>query len=259
MFNKQAQSMLLQSHHPILLCFLFYVLLFLIICFFCFFFLSLPFLLVMSHTSHLQERSPTSIGLLFAILFKYMSLKSEVWSLKYLCTKARGTSLWPKLQLWHQSVSASMVNPTAFLPLHTSQCTSGDDAHLRHRSQARTGRYVLPASAGFVATSTRCTRSVYSYVTVRGWRLWRRNVLNLSSPTLHVGEIPFLLSHATFPSFPYTCLLDSSRARPAQSENIAIDNPIDSGRMDKDAVTIVRFAFSTQVISFRYILPFPNR
>ena len=48
--------------------------------------------------------------------------------LRYFCTKARGTSLWPKLQLWNQSVSASVVNPTAFLPLHTSQCTSGDDA-----------------------------------------------------------------------------------------------------------------------------------
>ena len=67
---------------------------------------------------------------------------------------------------------------------------------------------------------------------------------------LHVREIPFLVSHATFLPFPYTYRLDSSRARPAQSENIAIDNPIDSGRMDKDAVTIVRFAFSTQVISF---------
>ena len=121
--------------------------------------------------------------------------------------------------------------------------------HLRHRSPARTGRYVLPASAGFVATSTGCTRTVFSYVTVRGWCLWRRNVFNLSSPTLHVREIPFLISHATFLPFPYTYRLDSSRARPAQSENIAIDNPIDWGRMDKDA--IVLSAFSTQVISFR--------
>ena len=65
------------------------------------------------------------------------------------------------------------------------------------------------------------------------------------------NPIWFLVSHATFPPFPCTYQPDSSRARPAQSENIAIDNPIDSGRMDKDAVTIVRFAFSTQVISFR--------
>ena len=45
------------------------------------FFFALPFLLVMPRTSHLQERSPTSIALLHvsAILFKYMSLKSEVW------------------------------------------------------------------------------------------------------------------------------------------------------------------------------------
>ena len=72
MFNKQAQSMLLRSFsNPILkykpsttlLCFLF--------CssfldfFLYFFFPSLPFLLVMPHTSHPQERSPTSIGLLF--------------------------------------------------------------------------------------------------------------------------------------------------------------------------------------------------
>ena len=76
-------------------------------------------------------------------------------------------------------------------------------------------------------TSTRCTRSVFSYLTVRGWCLWRRNVFNLSSPALHIREIPFLVSHATFLPFPYTCRLDSSRARPAQSKNIAIDNPID--------------------------------
>ena len=30
-------------------------------------------------------------------------------SFDILSTKARGTSLWPKLQLWHQSVSASVV------------------------------------------------------------------------------------------------------------------------------------------------------
>ena len=71
-----------------------------------------------------------------------------------------------------------------------------------------------------MATSTRCTRSVFSYVTVRGWRLWRRNVFNLSSPTLNVRGIPFLVSHATFLlPFPYTYRLDSSRARPAQSKS----------------------------------------
>ena len=173
--------------------------------------------------------------------------------LRYLCTKAQGTSLWPKLQLWHQSVSASVVNPTAFLPLYTSQCTSGDDACAFATQIPSTNRSLRFTGVGRLcgATSTRCTRFVLSYVTVRGWRLWRRNVLNLSSPILHVREISFLVSHATCPPFPYTYLLDSWRARPAQSENIAIDNPIDSGRMDKDAVTIVRFAFSTQVISFR--------
>ena len=73
MFNKQAQSMLLRSfsnpilkYKPstILLCFLFCSS-FLDFFFISFLFLSLPFLLVMPHTSHLQERSPTSIGLLF--------------------------------------------------------------------------------------------------------------------------------------------------------------------------------------------------
>ena len=37
--------------------------------------------------------------------------------------------------------------------------------------------------------------------------------------TSHVREIPFLVSHATFLPFPYTYRLDSSRARPAQSEH----------------------------------------
>ena len=71
LFSKQAQYMLLRSFsNPILkykpstvlLCFLFF---FFLDFFFCFFFFFLPFLLVMSHTSHLQERSPTGIGLLF--------------------------------------------------------------------------------------------------------------------------------------------------------------------------------------------------
>ena len=38
-----------------------------------------------------------------------------------------------------------------------------------------------------------------------------------------------------------------------------IDNPIDQGRMDKDAVTIVGSAFSTPKIVPIYILPFPNK
>ena len=174
--------------------------------------------------------------------------------------KSTGNFVVVKLQLWHHSVSAAEVNPTAFdsCPIILLSVRL-ETTHLRHRSQARTGRDVLPASAGFVATSTRCTRSVFSYVTVRWWCLWRRNVFNLSSPTLHVREIPFLVSHMTFLPFPYTYRLDSSRARPAQSENIAIDNPIDQGRMVNYAVTIVRSAFSTKVISFRSILPFPNR
>ena len=64
----------------ILLCFLFCSS-FLDYFFFCFFFLSLPFLLVMSHTSHLQERSPTGIGLLFlqsGLNICLCSLKSKV-------------------------------------------------------------------------------------------------------------------------------------------------------------------------------------
>ena len=74
MFNKQAQSMLLRSfsnpilkYKPstILLCFLFCSSFLDFFSLSLFLFLSLPFLLVMPHTSHLQERSPTSIGLLF--------------------------------------------------------------------------------------------------------------------------------------------------------------------------------------------------
>ena len=41
------------------------------------------------------------------------------------------------------------------------------------------------------------------------------------------------------------------RVYTAQGKNIAIKNPIDWGRMDKDAFTIVLFVFSTQVIPFR--------
>ena len=131
--------------------------------------------------------------------------------------KSTGNFVVVKLQLWHHSVSAAVVNPTAFLPIILlSVCL--ETTHLRHSSLARSGRDVLTASAGFVATRTRCTRSVFLYVTVRGWCLWPWNVFNLSSPTLHVREIPFLVSHATFLlPFPYTYRLDSSRARPAQS------------------------------------------
>ena len=62
----------------ILLCFLFCSSFLDYFFFYCFFFLSLPFLLVMSHTSHLQERSPTSIGLLFL----QSCLNICLWSLK---------------------------------------------------------------------------------------------------------------------------------------------------------------------------------
>ena len=81
MFSKPAQSMHLRSfsHHILkykpsttLLCLFFSssFCFFLLFVFFCLYFLlslffSLPVLLVMPHTSHLQERSPTSIGLLF--------------------------------------------------------------------------------------------------------------------------------------------------------------------------------------------------
>ena len=70
--------------------------------------------------------------------------------LRYLCTKARGTSLWPKLQLWHQSVSASVVNPTAFLPLHTSQCTSGDDACAFAKQIPSTNRSIRFTGVGWL-------------------------------------------------------------------------------------------------------------
>ena len=89
MFNKQAQSMLLRSFsNPILkytpsttlVCFLFFFVLFFLI-FSSFLFSSLLFLLVMPHTSHLLERSPTSIGLLFlqsCLNICLLSLKYEV-------------------------------------------------------------------------------------------------------------------------------------------------------------------------------------
>ena len=84
LFNKQAQSMRLRSFSnpilkdkpsTILLCFLFSSFL---DSFLYFFFLSLPFLLVIPHASHLQERSPTSIGLLFLP----SCLNICLWSLK---------------------------------------------------------------------------------------------------------------------------------------------------------------------------------
>ena len=128
-----------------------------------------------------------------------------------------------KLQLWQHYVSAAVANPTAFRSCshHTSQCTSGDDAFATQIPCST----LINQSWRFTGVGRLCgnqwTRSVFSYVTVRGWCLWRRNVFNLSSPTLHVREIPFPVFHATFPPFPYTCRLDSSRARPARSENIA--------------------------------------
>ena len=152
--------------------------------------------------------------------------------------KSTGSFIVVKLQLWHYaySVSAAVVNPTAFLPHHTSQCTSGDDAFATQsdpqhepvvtfyrRRPLRRPALWQPAP-GVPAWPGLCSRI---FNTVRRWCFWRRNVFNLTSPTFHVREIPFLVSHATFLPFRYTYRLDSSRARPAQSENIAIANPID--------------------------------
>ena len=144
-----------------------------------------------------------------------------------------------------------MVNPTAFLPLHTSQFTSGDDTCAFATQIPSTNRLLRFTGVGLCGNQHQVD---HVCVLVR----YRKRVTPLTAKCLQLvltdtscREIPFLFSHATFPPFPYTYQLDSSRARPAQSENIAIDNRIDSGRMDKDAVTIVRFAFSTQVISFR--------
>ena len=115
-------------------------------------------------------------------------------------------------------MSAAVINPTAFLPHHTSHCTSEDDAFpiLSYRSLARTGRYVLGTSTTGVSSVATSTRSVKSHF----WFLARR----FYHSRTRIGSI-------------------SSRARPAQSENIAINNPIDWGHTDKDAVTMVRSAF----------------
>ena len=79
-----------------------------------------------------------------------------------------------KLQLWHHSVSAAVINPTAFLPHYTSHCTSEDDTFpiLSYRSLARTGRYVLGTSitgVGSVATSTRYQVAECVLVCYRKW------------------------------------------------------------------------------------------
>ena len=58
------------------------VFLFFVLLFFAFFFFSLPLLLAMPHTSHLQERSPKSIALLF------LQYVSEVWIMMH-------TACWP--------------------------------------------------------------------------------------------------------------------------------------------------------------------
>ena len=156
--------------------------------------------------------------------------------LRYLCTKARGTSLWPKFQLWHQSVSASVVNPTAFLSLHTSQCASGDDTCSFATQIPSTNRSLRFTGVGRLCGNQHQVHQVC--VLVR----YRKRVTPLTAkclqPVLTDTSCPwnpissFSRDVSTIPISNYQ--LDSSRARPAQSENIAIDNPIDSGRMDKE-------------------------
>ena len=127
MFNKQAHSILLRSFSnpilkyktsTILLCFLFcssYLDYFFLLFLFPFSSFSASSL-VMSHTSHLQERSPTSIGLLFLQSCLYIclwSLKSKIWPRKRLgqptpkrCHKKEVSWWmcrivhWVKTQLW---------------------------------------------------------------------------------------------------------------------------------------------------------------
>ena len=93
--------------------------------------------------------------------------------------KSTGNFVVVKLQLWHHSVSAAVVNPTAFLPHHTSQCTSGDDAFATQIPWHEPVVTFYRRRPAFMATSTRCTRSVFSYLTVRGWCFWRRICLQL--------------------------------------------------------------------------------
>ena len=109
-------------------------------------------------------------------------------------------------------MSAAVVNPTltAFLPHHTSQsrCTSGDDAFATqipstNRSLRFTGVGRLCGNKHQVHQDCVlvCYRKRVMPLTAK---CLQRNVFNLSSPTLHVREIPFLVSHATFLPFPYT-------------------------------------------------------
>ena len=140
--------------------------------------------------------------------------------------KSTENSVVVKLQLWHHSVSAAVVNPTAFLPHHTSQCTSGDYAFATQiPSMNRSWRFT---GVGLLCGKQHQVHQVCVLVPYRKRvMLLTVKCLQLASPTLHVREIPFLVSHATFLPFPYMYRLDSSRAHPAQSENIAIANPID--------------------------------
>ena len=118
--------------------------------------------------------------------------------------KARRTSLWSSFNLDTMVCLQRWKNRQPSMLHHTSQCTSGDDAfNFRHRSQGRIEPVVTfcyrRRSALWQPAPSRCTRSsqcVFSYVTVSGWSrcLWKRNVFNLSSQTLRVCAIPFLLS-----------------------------------------------------------------
>ena len=146
-FNKQAQSILLRSfsnpilkYKPstILLCFLF-VLLFLIIFFLLFLFpfssFSACYIPYFSFTGTQPDKYWFTF---FAILFKYMSLKSEVWSL------IKNIHTWLQLNLtfrvWNSSLPISgsklgcvLLQPSAIVKVWTQygdgKCSLGGPRH----------------------------------------------------------------------------------------------------------------------------------
>ena len=81
--------------------------------------------------------------------------------------KSTGNFIEVKLQLWHHSVSAAVVNPTAFLSHHTSQCMSGDDAFATQipstkstweQEKATLGRFAMNAVTAEFEVRHHCQR-----------------------------------------------------------------------------------------------------
>ena len=181
MFNKKVQSMFSFSNpilkykpSTILLCFLF--------CssfldFFSFFFLSLPFLLVMPHTSHLQERSLTSIGLRFL----QSCLNICLWSLK-VWSHPKSCELW---RIRTGPISGSVFSQHIFLYIMLQRYSVELERHRAGRKLQR--KHSQTPASWFWISKTNLLVSVraFSEVTViLSFLLWGRYNLVKKGPFL---------------------------------------------------------------------------